>query len=112
MYEREYKELQLLTFGNDSSNNSYKVVDELYFSTFVYDAMWLAALALHKTEEQLQFEMPPNSLTNFRYANGENIRNIIYKQALNTTFNGASVSYPVALMINIIYAANTFICIC
>ena len=60
-------------------------------STFAYDTVWMAALALHKTERELQKQESPSNLSEFTYYS-RNIQEIIYKHALKTRFNGASVS--------------------
>ena len=60
-------------------------------STFAYDTVWMAALALHRTEIDLQGQEPSRSLNNFTY-HSKDIQEIIYRHALNTRFNGASVS--------------------
>ena len=74
-----------MTPGNENHTNRERDVP------FAYDSVWLAALALNKTEQDLKMESPPRSLANFTY-NSEDMRWSIYKHALNTSFVGASVS--------------------
>ena len=59
-----------------------------------YDAMWLAALALDKVNRQLKTMSPPLSLSDFNYSNqnGTIIKMLFYQTALDTSFDGASVS--------------------
>ena len=59
--------------------------------------MWLAALALHKTNEELKALEQHVSLDNFTLRNTDmlsvNISSRIYNNALNTSFYGATVSF-------------------
>ena len=86
-YEKEYRQQWNVTFEklNDSRSHPDLVLD----STLAYDATWLAALALHKTNEELQ--MNNSNLDNYTHKS-THIRDIVYKHALTTTFDGASVS--------------------
>ena len=91
-YERSYREQWNKTFAGDSQFHP----DELEHGKFSYDAVWLAALALHKTNEELKNYMLTTSLDNFTLDNTDilsvNISSRIYNNALTTSFNGATVS--------------------
>jgi gamma-aminobutyric acid type B receptor len=80
---KEFRKKRNMTPGNENHTNRERDVP------FAYDSVWLAALALHKTEQDLKMESPPRSLANFTY-NSEDMRWSIYKHALNTSFVGAS----------------------
>ena len=72
-------------------------------TAFGYDATWLAALALHGAEEELKEKSPPINLKNFTHSRSDAednymIRSLIYSNALNTTFHGASVSIIIIIM--------------
>lgn len=54
-----------------------------------YDAVWTAALALNATEERLA--MTASSLANFTY-NDANVTQLLHRNCLQVSFNGASVS--------------------
>ena len=91
-YEQKYREQWNETFANDS----YDHPDQFQDSKFSYDAVWLAALALHKTNEELKALKQNVSLANFTLDNTDmlsvNISSKIYNNVLNTSFNGATVS--------------------
>ena len=59
-----------------------------------YNSMWLAALALDRTEGKLQNMTPSLTLEDFQYTgkNSTIIKDAIYTSALEVTFTGASVS--------------------
>ena len=88
-YKEKYRQQWNLTFErlNDSRNHP----DQLLDGTLAYDATWLAALALHKTNEELRMKESNLSLDNYTHKSTD-IRNIVYKHALTTIFDGASVS--------------------
>ena len=92
-YEQKYREQWNRTFANDSRFHP----DQLQDSKFSYDAVWLAALALHKTNEELKTFGKYVSLVNFTLRNTNmlsvNISSRIYTNALNTSFDGATVSF-------------------
>lgn len=56
----------------------------------MFDAIWTAALALNKTQSQLNSKNI--SLKDFTYKDEYGISNIIYKEALKLKFFGLSVS--------------------
>ena len=60
-------------------------------SAYIFDALWTAALALNKTETQLN-EMNLTIL-NFTYEDKYNISDIIYREALKVSFFGLTVSH-------------------
>ena len=92
-YEQKYREQWNKTFANDSRSHP----DQFPDSQFYYDAVWLAALALHKTNEELKIFGQYVSLNNFTLRNTDmlsvNISSRIYNNALNTSFDGATVSF-------------------
>ena len=92
-YEQKYREQWNKTFANDSRSHP----DQLQDGKFSYDAVWLAALALHKTNEELKTFRQYVSLDNFTLRNTDvlsvNISSKIYNNALNTSFDGATVSF-------------------
>ena len=92
-YEQEYREQWNKTFGNESHP------DQLEDGKFIYDATWLGALALHKTDQDLKEMNSSSGLENFTYGSAD-ISTLIYKHALATSFNGATVSV-------ILYSADT-----
>ena len=67
----------------------------------MFDTVWAAALALHKTAANLSWEQ---SLLDFNYTN-ENLSEIIYNNALNVTFFGLTVS----VHLTIIYFQRTMV---
>jgi gamma-aminobutyric acid type B receptor len=84
-YEQEYRKQWNKTFGNESHP------DQLEDGKFIYDATWLGALALHKTDKDLKEMNPSRGLENFTYGSAD-IRKLIFKHALATSFNGATGS--------------------
>ena len=61
----------------------------------MFDTVWAAALALHNTAAKLPSEQ---SLLDFNYSN-TNLSDLIYKEALNVSFFGLTVSnYAVAIV--------------
>ena len=64
------------------------------YSTFTYDAVWTIALALNKTQEEL--EAMNKSLEDFEYSNHPTVQNdmsiLIQKYMNETNFPGVSVS--------------------
>ena len=87
MFHERYEEKRIATIGEGHPDFA---VD----ARITYDAMWLAALALDKVDQQLKTMSPPLSFSDFDYdnQNGTIIKELFYKTALNTTFAGASVS--------------------
>ena len=71
--------------------------DQSEDSTLSYDAVWVAAKALHKTEEHFKLNETTNlTLKDFWNTNssiGKTISDEIYKNALEMSFYGVSVSY-------------------
>ena len=61
-------------------------------STYMFDAIWTAALALNKTKSRL--EEKHLTFMNFTYGDkiGREISNIIYEEALKANFFGLTVS--------------------
>ena len=68
--------------------NGTDVPYNLEDGAYMFDTVWAAALALHNTAAKL-----PNgqSLRDFNYSN-EKMSEMIYKEALNVTFFGLTVS--------------------
>ena len=95
-YEQKYREQWNETFANESHP------DQFQDSKFSYDAVWLVALALHKTNEELKALEQHVSLANFTLDNTNmlsvNISSKIYNNVLNTSFNGATVSLKLFLV--------------
>ena len=60
----------------------------------MFDTVWAAALALHKTEAKLP---SGQSLLDFNYDNTK-LSDMIYKEALNVSFFGLTVSSYVVLV--------------
>ena len=100
----EYEELyrhQWMKYFNHANFSSHP--NEREKTAFGYDATWLAALALHGAEEKLKEESRPITLKNFTHSRSDaednyKIRSLIYSNALNTTFHGASVSISIIIM--------------
>ena len=59
-------------------------------STFIFDALWTAALALNRTQTRLS-ELNL-TLLDFTYDDKYSISDMIHDEALNVTFLGLSVS--------------------
>lgn len=57
----------------------------------MFDTVWAAALALHNTAAKLP---SGQSLKDFNYSNTD-LSDMIYKEALNVSFFGLTVSYYV-----------------
>ena len=93
-YKEKYEEQCNETF---KFINDPRCQDQLQDSKFSYDAVWLAALALHKTNEELKSLEQHVSLDNFTLDNTDNlsgkIASKLYNNALNASFYGATVSY-------------------
>ena len=91
-YEQRYREQWNKTFANDPRTHP----DQLQDGKFSYDAVWLAALTLHETHEELKTLEQHVSLDNFTLKSTDtlsvNISSRIYNNALTTSFHGATVS--------------------
>ena len=74
------------------NNNTDPALNE---SAFIFDALWTAALALNKTETQLN-EMNL-TLSDFTYDDKYNISDIIYEEALKVKFFGLTVSIHICI---------------
>ena len=100
----EYEELyrhHWVNYFNHTIFSSHP--NETEKTAFGYDATWLAALALHGAEEELKEKNPSITLRNFTHSRSDAednsmIRSLIYSNALNTTFHGASVSITIIIM--------------
>ena len=70
----------------------YPLIEALRQAGYVYDAVWLAAFALHEVDMQLKAgELPGRtSLLSFNYTETE-INKLIYKAARNKVFRGVTV---------------------
>ena len=94
MYEERYREQWNSTFAR--LNDSQRHPDRLTDGKLIYDTIWLTALALHKTNEELKTLEQHASLDNFTLNPTDtlsaSISDRIYNNALNTSFNGATVS--------------------
>ena len=94
-YKEKYEERCNETF---KFNNNPQCQDQLQDSKFSYDAVWVAALALHKTNEELK-TLQHVSLDNFTLDNTDmlsgKIASKIYNNALNASFYGATVSFTI-----------------
>ena len=68
--------------------NGTSVPYNLEDGAYMFDTVWAAALALHNTAEKLP---SGQSLLDFNYSNTK-ISEMIYKEALNVSFFGLTVS--------------------
>ena len=59
-------------------------------SAYMFDAIWTAALALNASKPRL--ERMNKTFADFTYENGYEISSVIYKEALNVSFFGLTVS--------------------
>ena len=67
------------------------VPNNLEDGAYMFDTVWAAALALHNTAAKLP---SGQSLKDFNYSNTD-LSDMIYKEALNVSFFGLTVSYYV-----------------
>ena len=106
MYEQRYREEWDRVFANDPQTHP----DQLQDGKFSYDAVWLAALALHKTNEELKTLEQDVSLDNFTLKSTDplsvNISSRIYNNALTTSFHGATVSLKYFMWLSICIINN------
>ena len=68
--------------------NGSNVPDNLDDGAYMFDTVWAAAIALHNTAAKLP---SGQSLMDFNYSNAE-LSDILYKEALNVSFFGLTVS--------------------
>lgn len=77
-------------------NTEYKeLAEDKNFSApnyghFGYDAMWVAALALHVSQIRMQAQTPPRSLLYFNYNESE-MTDVFWQSMLELDFIGATV---------------------
>ena len=80
-------------FVNNITALNYSRSEAMNSSYFVYDTVWLAALALHNASVELENGAVEgrSGLSNFTYADSE-INNLILRAARGVNFRGVSVS--------------------
>ena len=84
-------------FWDDFENNitalNYSQSEAIESAYYAYDAVWLAALALHNASVELENGAVEgrSGLSNFTYADSE-INNLILRAAYGVNFRGVSVS--------------------
>ena len=79
---------------NPSTEKFFKDKTEAHiYSGFTYDAVWMIAFALDRTEHELVQSGSGLSLQDFEYFEDNNISKIIAHHLAKTNFSGVSVSH-------------------